>query len=116
MLQTTTPLLAQNVFHLSTQEIGMLASVFAGSMVLATFIIVSWVQPRSIEYAVLIAFLLLMLALPLYAIANSPWQLDLLQGISGLASGMLQPFLITLITKYSLDEHRERNLALYSWC
>lgn len=114
MLLTTTPLLIQATFHMSPQGLGLLASMYFGSMVLATFVVVSRVRPGTIEHVILLAFLFLGLGLPLYALPASPQQLALLYGTSGLACGILQPLLITLVTKYSSDTYRERNLALYT--
>lgn len=114
MLLTTTPLLLHAKFHVSAQGLGLLASIYFGSMVLATFVVVSRVRPGMIEHVILLAFLLLALGLPLYALPASPQQLGLLYGTSGLACGILQPLLITLVTKYSSATYRERNLALYT--
>jgi len=114
MLLTTTPLLVQAKFHVSAQGLGLLACIYFGSMVLVTFVVVSRVRPDMIELVIFLAFLLLAFGLPLYALPASPQQLGVLYGTSGLACGILQPFLITLVTKYSSAKYRERNLALYT--
>ncbi len=114
MVQTTAPLLGHDVLHMSNQEIGILASTFGGAVVLATFTINSWVRCYQIERAIGIGFVLLALTFPIYAFVNSFWELVIVFGLSGFASGIIQPFLLTLITKYSTVAQRDRSLALYT--
>lgn len=114
MLQTTAPVLAHDTLHLSNQEVGILAAIFGVTVVLATFTINSWVKLHQIEWAIGIGFLLLAMTLPLYGFVHSLWGLIIIFGISGFASGIVQPFLPTLVTKYSVATKRDRYLALYT--
>lgn len=114
MVQTTAPLLAHGVLHMSNQEIGLLASIFGVAVVLAAFTVNSWVKLYQIEWAISVGFVLLTLTLPLYGFVTSFWELIIVFGISGFATGIVQPFLPTLITKYSTAAQRDRYLALYT--
>ncbi len=114
MVQTITPLLARYTVRADLRQVGLLTSVFAAAIMLPAMTVNSWVRPWQIERAVVASMLLLCATFPLYAAAVWLWQLAVLVAAGGFASGIMQPFLLTAVTKYSAHERRERNLALFT--
>jgi len=113
-VQTTVPLLAQQAYGANSVMIGLLSGTIAAATVVAALLVNTQVRLHHAERLALVSFVALVIALPLIALARQFWALFPLVALVGIASGVLQPLLLTLTTAYSARASRNRNLGLFS--
>ncbi len=114
MVQSINPLFVKYVLHTSLVYVGIATAVYAASTLLVRYVVSIRVKPAYITKFIITGMILFSIALLGYFFSNSLMEFLLFVVISGFATAIIMPFLLSLVNFVSGKEDIEKNLTIYS--
>ncbi|MHB8282286.1 MAG: MFS transporter [bacterium] len=114
MVQSINPLFVKYVLHTSLVYVGIATAVYAASTLLVRYIVSIRVKPAHITKFIITGMILFSIALLGYFFSNSLMEFLLFVVISGFATAIIMPFLLSLVNFVSDKKDIEKNLTIYS--
>ncbi|MCY0881560.1 MAG: MFS transporter [Firmicutes bacterium] len=113
MMQSNNPLFAHEL-GANLKEVALTATVYALTTLVARFVISMRVQMQNVPRVMWIGFSLWSLSLVGVLLSHQLWMFYVSIAVSGMATALIMPHLLSLMSALSDPEHRERNLSYYS--
>jgi MFS family permease len=114
MAQSINPLFVKYVLHTSLVYVGIATAVYAASTLLVRYIVSIRVKPSHITKFIITGMILFSIAMLGYFFSNSLIEFLLFVVISGFATAIIMPFLLSLVNFVSDKKDIEKNLTIYS--
>ncbi|MHB1645274.1 MAG: MFS transporter [Candidatus Acididesulfobacter diazotrophicus] len=114
MAQSINPLFVKYVLHTSLIYVGIATAVYAASTLLVRYIVSIRVKPAHITKFIIAGMILFSIAMLGYFFSNSLIEFLLFVVISGFATAIIMPFLLSLVNFVSDKKDIEKNLTIYS--
>jgi MFS family permease len=114
MVQSINPLFVKYILHTSLVYVGIATAVYAASTLLVRYIISIRVKPVHITKFIIVGMTLFSLAMLGYFFSDSLAEFLFFVVISGFATAIIMPFLLSLVNFVSDKKDIEKNLTIYS--
>ncbi|MCL4546590.1 MAG: MFS transporter [Deltaproteobacteria bacterium] len=114
MAQSINPLFVKYVLHTSLVYVGIATAVYAASTLLVRYIVSIRVKPAHITKFIITGMILFSIAMLGYFFSNSLIEFLFFVVISGFATAIIMPFLLSLVNFVSDKKDIEKNLTIYS--
>ncbi|MHB1679790.1 MAG: MFS transporter [bacterium] len=114
MVQSINPLFVKYVLHTSLVYVGVATAVYAASTLLVRYVVSIRVKPAHITKFIITGMILFSIAVLGYFFSNSLIEFLFFVVISGFATAIIMPFLLSLVNFVSDKKDIEKNLTIYS--
>ena len=114
MVQSINPLFVKYVLHTNLVYVGIATAVYAASTLLVRYAVSIRVKPAHITKFIITGMILFSIAVLGYFFSNSLIEFLFFVVISGFATAIIMPFLLSLVNFVSDKKDIEKNLTIYS--
>ena len=114
MVQSINPLFVKYILHTNLVYVGIATAVYAASTLSVRYIISIRVKPIHITKFIIVGMILFSMTMLGYFFSDSLIEFLLFVVISGFATAIIMPFLLSLVNFVSDKKDIEKNLTIYS--
>jgi DHA1 family multidrug resistance protein-like MFS transporter len=114
MVQSINPLFVKYILHTNLVYVGIATAVYAASTLSVRYIVSIRVKPIHITKFIIVGMILFSMAMLGYFFSDSLNEFLLFVVISGFATAIIMPFLLSLVNFISDKKDIEKNLTIYS--
>ncbi len=114
MVQSINPLFVKYILHTNLVYVGIATAVYAASTLSVRYIVSIRVKPVHITKFIIVGMILFSMTMLGYFFSDSLIEFLLFVVISGFATAIIMPFLLSLVNFVSDKKDIEKNLTIYS--
>ena len=114
MVQSINPLFVKYILHTNLVYVGIATAVYAASTLSVRYIVSIRVKPIHITKFIIVGMILFSMTMLGYFFSDSLIEFLLFVVISGFATAIIMPFLLSLVNFVSDKKDIEKNLTIYS--
>ncbi|RZD15907.1 MAG: MFS transporter [Candidatus Acididesulfobacter guangdongensis] len=114
MVQSINPLFVKYILHTNLVYVGIATAVYAASTLSVRYIVSIRVKPVHITKFIIVGMILFSMTMLGYFFSDSLLEFLLFVVISGFATAIIMPFLLSLVNFVSDKKDIEKNLTIYS--